>query len=134
MALAVGHEVRERGVAVLGRLDGREGPVLRVPLHLEFERRLLERGGVGAPAFDGAGGDVRLKAAVRVLIKTTSTSGAWHVYAQYAAWTDTGYVPTSSQNGYMLIRKLNSSITMPRIRSLHFLNDIELLLRSILSS
>lgn len=59
----------------------------------------------------GAGGDSRLKAAVRFLITTSSTSGAWHVYAQYAAWTDTGYVPTSSQNGYMLIRKLNSQIT-----------------------
>ena len=52
-----------------------------------------------------------MKAAVRFLITTTSTTDAWHVYAQYAAWTDTGYVPTSSQNGYMLIRKLNSSIT-----------------------
>lgn len=59
----------------------------------------------------GAGGDSRLKAAVRFLITTNSTSGAWHVYAQYAAWTDSGYVPTSSQNGYMLIRKLNSQIT-----------------------
>lgn len=59
----------------------------------------------------GAGGDSRLKAAVRFLITTSSTSGAWHVYAQYAAWTDSGYVPTSSQNGYMLIRKLNSQIT-----------------------
>lgn len=59
----------------------------------------------------GAGGDSRLKAAVRFLITTSSTSGAWHVYAQYTAWTDSGYVPTSSQNGYMLIRKLNSQIT-----------------------
>lgn len=59
----------------------------------------------------GAGGDSRLKAAVRFLITTSSTSGSWHVYAQYAAWTDTGYVPTANQNSYMLIRKLASAIT-----------------------
>lgn len=49
-----------------------------------------------------------LAAAVRFLMEDGATETSFHIVAQYTAWTTTGKVDTG--NGYMLLRKLRSSI------------------------
>ena len=49
-----------------------------------------------------------LTAAVRFLMEDGATETSFHIVAQYASWTTTGRVDTG--NGYMLLRKLRSSI------------------------